>query len=275
MVRPASNPTPFTALKTDLPPGAEHLPSVVHDALSNKTRLVLERQNISFADTSIKLSEAGHLYRVVERLRPTNCAEIGFCQGVSSIAILQAMADTGSTGKHYVVDPFQSTWWKNCAVENVEKAGLSNRLVFHEKFPEEVTSGFPLIQFGFIDGSHLFDLSILDFILLDKRLEVGGVLGFHDMWMPALQRLVRYVLTNRDYEAYCEVAAARPVAGWKRGLKNALAPVCRTAAKVRALENIFNARLLLPLWTFGIEGNMVFIRKTGEDKRDYKDYREF
>ena len=63
-------------------------------------------------------------------------------------------------------------------------------------------AGFPRVQFAFIDASHLFDLSVLDFTLIDKRLDVGGVVGFHDLWMPSLQKLVRYILTNRDYVPY-------------------------------------------------------------------------
>lgn len=68
---------------------------------------------------------------------------------------------------------------------------------FYRKFAEEVFPNLSSLHFVFIDSSHLFDLTVTEFVLADKKLDVGGGMAFHDMWMPSLQTFVRYVLANR------------------------------------------------------------------------------
>lgn len=81
----------------------------------------------------------------------------------------------------------------------VRRSGVETRLRFHEKFPEEVVPQLePGFGFAFIDASHLFDLTLLDFILVQKKLEPGAIIGFHDLWMPPLQKLWRYLTSNRN-----------------------------------------------------------------------------
>lgn len=40
---------------------------------------------------------------------------------------------------------------------------------------------------------------MVEFILADKKLKVGGMIAFHYLWMPSLRKLLRYILRNRDY----------------------------------------------------------------------------
>src|SRR5947209_6531734 len=135
--------------------------------------------------SNVSLEEAFHLYLAVRDLRPEVSVEVGFAQGVSAQAILQALEDSDQ-GLHHVMDPFQSRYAYS-GVAMVERAGLSRRMIFHEKFAEEVIPALPEVGFAFIDASHLFDLTVSEFVLVDKRLKIGGVIGFHDMWMPAQQ----------------------------------------------------------------------------------------
>ena len=57
-----------------------------------------------------------------------------------------------------------------------------------------------MIDFAFIDGSHLFDYAFVDFYFLDKLIPVGGIIAVDDLWMPAVRRVVSFALTNLDYE---------------------------------------------------------------------------
>src|SRR4051794_39365798 len=164
-----------------------------------------ETETESFFD-AISLDEALEVYSAVRAVGPDHSAEIGFCCAGSGLAILKGLEDQGR-GMHHACDPYQSSYAKNAGLRNVERAGLAHRLEFHEKFPEEVVPGLPRLQFVFIDASHLFDMSIVDFVLADKKLDVGGVVAFHDLWMPSLQKLVRYILANRSYEIYRAVPA--------------------------------------------------------------------
>ena len=268
-------PTTPTKLSDSLPEGADLLPTVVRDCILNGTCVTPDGRTFTFGSSSVKLTEAIHLYRVVNHLRPLESAEVGLCQAVSTLAIVQAMEDYHAPGKHHVIDPFQSTVWHNCGLMNIKAAGLERRVSFYEKFVEEVAPTLPPIQFGFIDGSHIFDLTILDFLLLDKRLEVGGVLGFHDMWMPAIQKVLRFILTNRAYSAYREVDGIHAPSPMKRRIKSTIAPLFKIAARTPGLALLLNPTLIQPLWTLGIEGNMVFVQKKANDNREYKFYKDF
>jgi hypothetical protein len=56
------------------------------------------------------------------------------------------------------------------------------------------------LDFAFIDGRHMMDIALVDFVYIDRMLDVGGILVFHDTWMPAVAEAVAYVLANRAYE---------------------------------------------------------------------------
>jgi predicted O-methyltransferase YrrM len=150
------------------------------------------------AHSGVSLDEALVLYRLVRERRPLVTLEIGYAMGHSGLAILKALEDNGS-GVHHAVDPAQTSAWHRIGVDVAARAGLRHRLELHECYPEEVVPSLPRPQLAFIDGAHLFDLILLDFVLTDKRLDVGGVVVFHDTWMPAVQTVLRYVLANRSY----------------------------------------------------------------------------
>ena len=44
------------------------------------------------------------------------------------------------------------------------ESGLAQRMHFTRSFPEVTVPELPALQFAFIDASHLFDLSVLDFV---------------------------------------------------------------------------------------------------------------
>ncbi|MDB6040804.1 MAG: O-methyltransferase family 3 [Verrucomicrobiales bacterium] len=150
--------------------------------------------------SNIALEEALTLYKVIREIKPRASAEVGLAQGISTLAILQGLADN-ALGVHHVMDPFQDQF-ENAGLSMVERAGLRERICFHRKFPEEVFPHLPPLQFVFVDASHLFDLTMLEFVLADKKIELNGVIAFHDMWMPSLRKVVRYILQNRSYSIY-------------------------------------------------------------------------
>ena len=219
---------------------------------------------------SISLAETLELYRVVRELRPSASVEIGLCCGASSIAILQALADE-ARGIHHACDPFQASF-SGQGLVNVEACGLGDRFRFHEAFPESVLPSLGPLDFAFIDASHLFDLSILDFVLIDKRLVVGGVVGLHDVWLPSLRRLVRYAMTNRGYELYPgEAGALRPTP-----TERCKSAVARVARAIPRSSRIFTADVLHP-WheVAGSRDALLFLRKTREDDRGWRFHEPF
>jgi len=219
--------------------------------------------------SNISKDEALALYSLVRSIKPAATAEIGFALGISGLAILGAHAANGS-GRHYVTDPFQSNLVNGMGLEHVRRAGLDTILEFHEKFPEEVFPTLPRLQFAFIDASHLFDLSILDFIMVDKRLDVGGAVGFHDLWMPSLRKLIRYLLANRAYRIHPENPQSPPPTGRQKVFSSAAALARNLPGAGRWLA----PEAAKPWHEFGI-ANLVILEKIGEDKRDWREHHAF
>ena len=51
----------------------------------------------------------------------------------------------------------------------------------------------------YIDGNHTFDFALLDFWYLDRMSPVGGVVAFNDCAMPAVHKVIKFLLTHRRY----------------------------------------------------------------------------
>ena len=221
--------------------------------------------------SNVSREEAELLYRAVRHLRPARSLEVGFAQGISTLAILQALEDNAA-GQHHVIDPFQHRF-QNVGLAMAGRAGLAHRLEFHHCYAEEAIPALPPLQFAFIDSSHLFDLTMAEFVLADKKLEVGGLIGFHDLWMPSLQKLVRYLLANRSYEL---VRIFDPPNGGGRG------PFRRTVKRwllnwprlVPGGARLFRDEIWRP-WFAITESNLVLLRKTAEDRRDWQFHQPF
>jgi hypothetical protein len=48
----------------------------------------------------------------------------------------------------------------------------------------------------YIDGAHTFDYALVDFFCSNRVLNLGGILIFDDMWMPAIQKVATFIRTN-------------------------------------------------------------------------------
>lgn len=219
---------------------------------------------------NISAEEVLALYGLVRQLRPRATAEIGFALGISGLAILGALEANGGDSRHFVCDPFQTQLVAGQGLAHVRQAGLDHRLQFFEKFPEEVFSGLPPLQFAFIDASHLFDLTLLDFILVDKRLETGGVVGLHDLWMPSLKKVVRYILANRAYRVHPSSPPGPALSSYEHfssSLKKVLAAL--------PYSDRFLAPEIFRPWPGFHLANMVFLEKLAPDTRDWRQHVAF
>jgi len=217
---------------------------------------------------AVTLDEALALYHRVRKAQPAATGEIGLHSGASTLSILQALEDAGG-GEHFACDPFQGDLG-NVGLANVERAGLTSRLRFSAVFPEEAVPGWPKLDFAFIDASHLFDLTVLDFVLIDKRLNVGAVVALHDVWMPALQRVARWAVTNRGY--VMEPGSGRPVTP---GI-SARRAIGRALRRLPRADRVFTQDVLHPWSEFEPSGaHMIFLRKTADDNRDWRFFRAF
>jgi hypothetical protein len=217
---------------------------------------------------NVSLAEAQVLYDAVRAVRPDVSIEIGFAQGMSACAISQAIRDNGH-GVHHIIDPFQRQQWNGVGLVTLQRAGVDSCTRFYEAFPEEVVPSLPRAQFAFIDASHLFDLTILDFVLVDKRLDVGGQLVFHDAEMPSVRKALRYILTNRAYRVHDSTPTG--------GVSSRETTVRRVVRSVPGAGRLVRPEVLVSTPDLGVgrNRNIVVLEKLADDDRHWEFHAEF
>ena len=130
--------------------------------------------------------------------------------GISTLCLCDALCrntplENGKRPHLVVMDPFQhGSLWQGVGLEQVRSAGFGDVVEFHERsshavLPELAAKEYR-IQFAFIDGSHMFDHTLIDFFYVDQMLETGGVIVFDDVGLQSVDAVVRFVLANRHYE---------------------------------------------------------------------------
>jgi predicted O-methyltransferase YrrM len=246
----------------------ENLPEFLLEVFEKK-RVFGPAGNAHPLESNVSQAEALSLYTAVRKLRPDFSVEIGLAHGVSALAILAAISANG-TGHHYVIDPFQANYGY-CGEAMIQRAGYRDLHSLLERFPEEVLPTLPGIKFAFIDSSHLFDLTLLEFVLIDKKLEVGGVVALHDTWMPSMRAALRFILGNRAY-AICRDCSPKETRLSLRDRCKQIGGAC--LAKIPGAERFLNSSVVRPWSTFRI-GNLAFLQKLSEDRRDWRFHQRF
>ena len=241
------------------------LPAVLLDVLDSG--VVVNRDGVETPlYGNVTLTQAQRLYDLVRARRPEVTVELGFAQGISTLAIAQGLEDNGC-GTHYVVDPLENSHYEGVGLTSLGRAGLRDRVVFHEAFAEEVVPSLPRTSFAFIDSSHIFDLTLMDFVLVDKRLDIGGLIGFHDLWLPAVLKTLRYIVTNRDYRVYGDIPTQPTPTKWHVG--NAIVRRIPRAALV------FRPEVMELSMDLDLTRTMTFVEKLGDDTRNWDFHRSF
>lgn len=239
------------------------LPDTLLTAYKEKTVYNDQGQKIPLR-AGVSKPEAQLLYDSCREVKPLQSMELGFGSGMSTLAILQALEDN-RRGHHYVID-YNEQSFQDSGLAMVERAKLSHRMTFFREHIEDVYPELPELNFAFIDASHLFDLTVFAFVLIDKKLRIGGLIGFHDLWLPAQRQAVTYILTNRKYSLHKTAYPNRSPRNQK--ISNLLAqfPLGMTNWLPPGLANRY-AQIRLP--------NLTLLRKQADDDRAWDFHVEF
>ncbi len=186
------------------------------------------------SEISTPLAEA--LYRFVRQRKPSTVIEIGMANGASALSILTALYENGA-GHLISIDPGQLSQWKGCGIENVRRAGFSDRHQLIEDYdyralPRLLEQGMR-VDFGYIDGWHTFDYTALDWFYIDKMTPVGGVIAFNDAGWLAVHKAIRAFQTHRKYREL-DVGLRRSTAGG-----NIVKSVVKTVMGIRNEDRYF------------------------------------
>jgi predicted O-methyltransferase YrrM len=219
-------------------------------------------------DVYIPREQGDLLYSLVRKLRPQVSVEIGMANGLSTAFITQALHDNG-TGRHIAIDPFQHSDWHGAGLALIRKARLENlvelvELPSHQALPQLEREGIRA-QLLFIDGSHLFDYVMTDFLCADRILDVNGLMAFDDSDWPAITQVLRYAITNRHYEVACPDIVIEPVR-YTPGLANRV--IRGLGRKVAKFGEKLRSDFTDPSHEMGIRGRCVVLRKLRHDDRD-------
>jgi predicted O-methyltransferase YrrM len=155
------------------------------------------------------------LQEMVKFVKAKTTLETGVAFGLSTLAICEALKDSGSEGVlHYGVDPDQNTVHGGAALANLKRAGLDGIFELREGpshlvLPRLLEKGLPL-DLAFIGGWYTFDYTLLDFFYIDKLLRPGGVVLLHDRSWPCKQKVIRFIPTHRRYRELPVRSVPRP-----------------------------------------------------------------
>jgi predicted O-methyltransferase YrrM len=162
----------------------------------------------------------------IQTSKPRISLEVGFGCGVSTLFVCDALAANGTESKHIVIDPNQSTIFRNIGLQNIRRAGYEHLIELHEitselALPKLLAAG-TRIQTAIIDGWHTFDHTLVDFFYVNKMLEVGGIVIFDDANFPSILRLTEHIKTYPAYEPFAEFSR-RSAVGIRTKVRRALA----------------------------------------------------
>lgn len=247
--------------------GRTYLNPVIDEIYSTKRCEDLEGQVVDPFTASIPSTDGMVLYKNVTEMKARKTLETGMAYGMSTLFMCQALKDNGG-GEHVAIDPEESTTWRSIGILNVEKAGFRDMVRLYQSpsyhvLPQLVTAG-EKFDLAFIDGLHLFDAVLMDFFYMDKLLDVGGRIIFHDTFMPSVRKALAFILRNTTYKTV-DKYNGRPAIFFRWG--------------GLMLRNLLEAPLDLYASAFlrraHFKPNIFVIEKTAEDKRQWDHYLSF
>ena len=145
--------------------------------------------------TSIEKEEGEYIFDFMKSKIIRRTLETGFAYGCSAAYIISA-----TNAPHIAIDPYHENY-DNLGLRNLTKLGLQEHLELiklpsHIALPQLLMKGTS-IDFGFIDGGHLFDEIFIDWYYIDLLLNKNGHVMFHDRWLKATQMIASFIRHNR------------------------------------------------------------------------------
>jgi len=208
----------------------------------------------------------------------SRAVEVGCAMGMSSLAISDAIKDEGGS-VHYIIDPHQKSQWKNIGISNLKRAGFAD-VTFIEDYsefalPALVKKGVR-VNFGFIDGWHTFDHTLIDFFYINRMLEVGGVVVIDDVQMPAINKMIRYLYNYPGYR-FAGKVRNKAITAKRKLFSKATAVIggLRHLTGRRIAAEIYSPKLLRSDEALQLDSSMIAFKKISPDERDWNWYANF
>lgn len=230
------------------------------------------------ANSNIDEREGDFIKSIINKYNPINTIEIGCAHGVSSIFICSSIKK-GNNCSHTIIDPFQSTTWKNIGVCNLQKIGCDFFELIEKPseiaLPELLSLG-KKYDLGLIDGWHTFDHTLIDFFYLNKLIDIGGIIIIDDVGLPSVNKFMRYI---SNYPCYRIIGQVDVKKSKKREFYNSITNLpFRLFAKLfskRLKNNYFSSKILKSDKELNLKSSMIALIKVQEDERNWNWFQEF
>ena len=198
------------------------------------------------ASTSPTRIEAATLSQLINTARARKPPEIGLALGASAVAIAEALQVNDPSSRHVVLDPFEADFG-NVGLHELARLGLDHIVEFRaehsEDFLQTCVRTETFFDFIFNDGAHSIGDKVTNTFYADRCLSAGGLMVFHDAFLPSTVASVRYLVQERGYEVIRLVPDSRlgrlaRVAryGLRHGVwygANVVSATCRSLVAVR------------------------------------------
>lgn len=229
-------------------------------------------------DSNIDKKEGEFLSKIIKENRPIKTIEIGCAYGISSLYICSEL-EAQENAHHTIIDPSQSTFWKNIGVANLRKAGIEFFELIQKPseiaLPELLSEG-KKYDFGFIDGWHTFDHTLIDFFYLNRLIDVGGIIVIDDVSMPGIKKLMRYIL---KYPSYKQIGHVEVNISNKRKVFNATVKNLFKFISIffpnKTKHEIFSEQIINLQKEKSLNSSMIALQKVEPDERPWNWFREF
>lgn len=157
-------------------------------------------------DSSTGLTEGRILWHLARSSRPKTVIETGFGRGGSAAFFLSALAPWNGT--LISIDPAFRHWAGDTGIRYIHQLGLAKNHTLIEE-PSELAlakivsrSSAEYLSLSYIDGSHHFDGTLVDFMYLDRLTEIGGIIAIDDAHAPAVRTMASFVANNLPYSLH-------------------------------------------------------------------------
>lgn len=154
--------------------------------------------------TSISAEEGDALVMWIGREQAWNAIEVGLGYGVSALFICEGLLSASNeTVHHVVIDPFQTSKFKDCGLQNLAEAQVAPLVEHHAELSQIALPKFRsekrVFDFAFVDGCHHFDAAFIDLMNLGQLVRGGGIIFVDDYQLPSVKRAVYFCVNNLSW----------------------------------------------------------------------------
>jgi len=191
--------------------------------------------------------------------------EVGLGFGMSSVYIGQALLENGCLG-HTIIDPWQEETYQNAGLLTINEAKLNHQIKYIKEKSElilpKLVSSNEQFDLCFIDGCHTFEHAFIDSFYCDQLISEGGFIVLHDLWMPSIRKLAKYLVRNKGYSIQ-KINTTKNIPFRSK--------VYKTFVKLFQYKYLFDSSFV---FTLGPE-NICVLRKNSKIQVDHTDYLRF